>query len=68
MVAVPAEIPVTMPVGLIVAVPELLHVPPVVASDNEVVRPVQTLIVPEMAVGNGLTVTIAVAVQPEASV
>jgi hypothetical protein len=46
-----------MPVAL------LLHVPPP-ASDNVVVKPEQTLNVPEMAVGSGFTVTTVVIKQP----
>ena len=40
----------------------LLHVPPVVASLNEVVAPAQNIDVPEIVAGLGITVTIAVAV------
>ena len=47
-----------MPVAL------LLHVPPVIASLNAVVRPEHMLRVPRIAVGNGLTVTIVVITQP----
>jgi hypothetical protein len=47
------------------AIPDmlLLHVPPP-ASDKVVVRSEQTLSVPSMAVGNGLTVTTAVIIHP----
>jgi len=70
-VVVPADIPDTMPVEPIVAIePSLrLHVPPVAVSARGVVEPAQTDIVPVIAgtVGNGLTVTTAVAivVQPK---
>jgi hypothetical protein len=64
MTPVPADTPVTIPVALTVAVPVLLQVPPPLASDNDVVSPRQTLIAPNIAVGNGLTVTTAVAIQP----
>ena len=59
--------PVTTPVKdpmLAVPVELLLHVPPAVASVNVVVSPEQTLRVPSIAVGNGLTVTIVVITQP----
>jgi len=60
-----------MPVAPMVAIEPslLLHEPPVVSFDNVVVAPAHTFIVPVMdaIVGNGLTVTIAVAivVQPK---
>jgi hypothetical protein len=38
----------------------VLHKPPVVASVNVVVDPVQTLTVPDIAAGSGATVTIVV--------
>ena len=64
------ETPVTQPVELTVATPVLLlaQVPPAVASDRQFVRPLQTLGVPRMLVGNGLTVIIVVILQPVASV
>ena len=66
MIEVPEEIPVTVPVEPTVATPvdTELHTPPAVASLSTVVAPTQTLSVPVMAagvVGNGLTVTVAVA-------
>ena len=48
---------VAMPVAL------LLHVPPP-ASLSVVVKPEHTVSVPSIAVGNGLTVTTAVMIQP----
>ena len=55
--------PVTTPVPLTDAVTGalLLHVPPAVASVNEVVRPEQTDNVPVIVNGNGFTVTVVVA-------
>lgn len=41
-----------------------LHVPPVVTSVNMVVAPIHTLVVPVIAVGDALTGTIFVTVQP----
>ena len=71
MIGLPADTPVTTPVvEPTVANPVLLllQVPPPVISLNIVVEPVQTLAVPVMAAGNGLTVMIAVVIQPVASV
>jgi hypothetical protein len=42
----------------------LLHVPPDVVLNNDVVAPWQTLIVPKMTDGTGVTVTMAVREQP----
>ena len=58
--------PVTTPVVDIVPIVPvlLLDVPPPVASVKEVVNPVHTLSDPSIAVGNGFTVTTAVAIQP----
>ena len=69
-VTVPAAIPVTTPVPLIVAVPGALlaHVPPAEASVNDVVRPTHTVSVPVMDAGSGFTVTIPVVIQPVGSV
>ena len=66
-VAVPAVIPVTTPVAApTVATPGLLllHGPAVVASLSVVVAPWHIVGVPNMAEGNGVTVTVANAVQP----
>ena len=63
---VPALMPVTTPVVISIEPADgilLLHVPGVVASLSVVVRPVQTVSVPVMEAGNGLTVTIAVMIQ-----
>ncbi len=67
MVAVPAAMPLTIPVLPTVATPVALldHVPPPVAEDNEVVLPTHTDSVPEMVAGSALTVTTAVRLQPE---
>lgn len=62
---VPAVTPVTTPVeGLTVATAgvALLQVPPGVALLNVVVALTHTLVVPEIAAGNGLTVAFVVAV------
>jgi len=63
MVAVPPDTPVTTPVGLTVAVPVLLHVPPAGVQVIVAVRPTHTLVGPTIAetVGNGFTVITAVA-------
>ena len=63
--AVPAPAPKTLPVEPTVAtvISLLLHVPPP-ASDKVVVNPEQTLRLPSIAVGNGLTVTTAVVIHP----
>jgi hypothetical protein len=57
---VPLETPVTIPVELTVAIAVLLllHVPPVVASVSVDVPPTATVVVPEIAAGTGLTVTV----------
>lgn len=61
-----------MPVLLTVAIVALLllHVPPAIASVKVVVEPAVTDDAPDMvpAVGNGLTVTAAVVLQPPAVV
>ena len=60
----PEATPVTTPVLLMDAIEvlELLHVPPETLSNNDVVEPAQTVVVPEIlpAVGKGLTVTKAI--------
>jgi hypothetical protein len=43
----------------------LLHVPPVVVEDNEVVAPVQTVRMPDILAGVALTVTIVVLAHPD---
>lgn len=63
---VPELTPVTIPVDEpTVAIPVLLllHMPPVAASDKVVVVPIQALVFPEIG-SVGLTVTIAIALQP----
>ena len=64
----PGTTPVTMPEEEpTVALPLLpLHVPPP-ASVKDIVEPTQTLLGPVIFPGNGLTVTIVVAVQAELS-
>jgi hypothetical protein len=59
--------PVTIPPEVIVATAELLllHTPPT-PSLNVVVWPAQIVVLPDMTVGNGLTVTVFTAVQPVA--
>lgn len=67
MVAVPVVAPVTTPdaepTGAI-AVLLLLHAPPVVASVSVIVAPTHTLLLPVIAAGEVLTVTVAVVAQP----
>ena len=66
MVAVPEDTPVTIPVAISIyamAVLLLLHNPPP-ASVKVVVAPTHTWALPEIAGGNGLTVTIVVAIHP----
>ncbi len=46
----------------------LIHVPPLVASVSVIAIPVQSRVFPEIDAGDGLTVTIVVAVQPETTV
>ena len=62
----PADMPDTTPVVLTVAIPVLLlvHVPPVGEDPSAVVDPAHTTGVPEIADGNGFTVTTLVVVQP----
>ena len=64
MIVVPVVMPVTTPAADIVPteVLLLLHVPPPVGSVNGVVAPEQTVVVPEMAAGVELTVTVVVTV------
>jgi hypothetical protein len=61
---VPAEIPVTTPVALMVATDVLLlnHVPPLVALESVVVAPIHSWVVPVIALtdGAGLIVTFIV--------
>jgi hypothetical protein len=64
--AVVTEPPVTIPVvkpAVAIPVALLLQVPPP-ASLSVVVKPEHTLRLPNIAVGNGLTVTTAVVIQP----
>jgi hypothetical protein len=59
-VAVPAVTPPTTPVALTLAIPGavLLHEPPVIASDNVVTAPAQTVVVPVMVPGFGSAFTV----------
>jgi hypothetical protein len=70
MVTIPDVPPVTIPdVEPTVAPPELLHVPPEVpGSDNTMELPTHTCPAPEMAEGNGLTVTVREVIQPAGDV
>ena len=61
--ATPVITPVEEPMVAIVVTP-LVHVPPPVASLRVVVKPAQTVAIPVIDDGNGLTVTITVAKQP----
>jgi hypothetical protein len=69
MIAVPPEIPLTIPEPdpiTAIAVLALVHVPPVTASVSVIVDPAQTL--PGIVIAERLfTVTEAVAVHPDAS-
>ena len=57
----PVEAAVTIPVEpTLAAAPLLLHVPPVVPSDNDVVDPGQLLRVPRIGEGVPLIVTVVV--------
>ena len=62
----PPVTPVTTPPAVIVATAgvALLHVPPAVALLNVVVEPAHTLVIPVIAAGNGLTVTVVVTTHP----
>jgi hypothetical protein len=60
----PPTVPEALPIVAIM-VELLIHVPPDEASASVAVAPWQTVAVPVMAKGTGLTVTIAVALQPE---
>ena len=63
--AVPAVTPVTIPDVPIVALPlRLLHVPPVIASLNDVDAPIHTEAVPFIAPGAALIVTTFVEEHP----
>lgn len=67
MVAVPELTPVAMPVDepiLAIAVLLLLHVPPAVASLSVVLNPTHRLLLPVMAAGDVLTVSVEKAAQP----
>jgi len=66
MVVVPADTPLTAPPVPTVAtvVLLLLHVPPAVASVNEVILPAHTARVPVMGAGENVTNTVVVVMQP----
>jgi len=65
---VPVVNPVTRPVPSTEAFDVLVHIPPVVTSLKRVVNPTQTVVVPVIAEGSGLTVTAAIERQPDAVV
>ena len=64
MVSPPAETPVTTPPTTVALALPVLHEPPKVPSVKVMIEPIHTLELPEMvpALGNGLTVTVEVAV------
>ena len=67
-VAVPTDNAVTIPVEpRLIAVDEVLHVPPVLPSANESVLPTHAFDPPVIAI-IGFTVTVMVALQPDAVV
>ena len=70
MIAVPALIPLTIPVADTVATDGvlLLHVLPVGNAPNVVVAPTHTVAVPVMLSGKANTVAIWVLIQPKPSV
>jgi hypothetical protein len=69
--AVPADRPVTTPDKLPtvnIPVPEVLHMPPGVASYNVAAAPEQRCPLPPISPGNGLTVKAVVDIQPDGSI
>ena len=70
MTEVPTVTPVTTPPPVMVATAgvALLQIPPPVALLKVVVELIHTLVVPVMAAGSGLTVTVAVTAHPVGSV
>ena len=71
MFVVPAATPLTRPVPSPTVATEVLllvHKPPDVASDNDVVNPAQTASVPLITAGSGFTVTIVELAQVVANV
>ena len=60
----------TRPPGVVIlmVVPVLLHAPPAVASLNWVELPAHIVVLPDIAAGNGFTVTVVCAVQPVGNV
>lgn len=66
MVVVPVATPETTPDELIVAIAvlPLLHAPPPVELVKEVGKPTHALVLPVIAPGNGLTVTVTAAEHP----
>jgi len=70
MTELPADTPVTTPPAEIVATAgdALLHVPPAVALLRVLVAPTQTLVMPVIAAGSGLTVTVVVTAHPVGNV
>ena len=69
MIVVPVATPVTVPDSepmVAAAILLLLQAPPPTASPSVVVSLAHTVVVPVMAVGERLTVTVVVALQPAA--
>lgn len=62
-VVLPVTTPVVDPIEALALL--LLHVPPVVASLRAVVLPMHTFVVPVMAAGSALTVTVVVTAHPK---
>ena len=60
----PPVIPDTVPEVTVVLPLLVLQVPPGLKSVSTVVKPIHTVRLPDIASGNGLSVTIAVAIQP----
>ena len=67
MVTTPPAIPVTMPLPPTVAIeaPLLLQTPPAVTSDNDVVAPAHSLVMPEIAATTGAVLTVFVTLASE---
>ena len=65
----PADTPETIPVPkpIVATDGSLLYQPPPPASVNVVVRPAHIAVVPDIAAGNEITVTLSVTVQPVGS-
>jgi len=68
MFVVPADTLVTIPDTELTVVALLVHVPPIVPSDNDVVAPRHIFVVPVIEAGSGLMVIIIDLEQPVAAV